>query len=470
MEFDDRLAAILTRQQVAFLSDGPPSLAQRRSDLAKLRNALRHHREDFAAAINADFGHRSRQETLLFDLATVAEGIVFLRRNLSRWIRPQRRRVALYFLPASNSVIYQPLGVIGIISPWNYPVALALMPLATALAAGNRAMIKPSELTPQTSALMKSVLSRIFTEDQVAVVTGGTNVGIEFSRLPFNHLLFTGSTSVGRSVMRAASENLVPVTLELGGKSPVIVERGTSLRIAARRIAYGKLANGGQTCIAPDYALVAEQEVDAFVTVYDEEVTKLYPNIAWNSDYTSIANDRHYARLLNILNDARSKGARIVEVGRPFQPGCSIHRRTMVPTIILNLVDDMIVMQEEIFGPILPIIPYQDIQDAIAYVNARSRPLALYFFGADGPGRRSVLERTTSGGVSINDTNLHYAQGDLPFGGVGGSGMGVYHGHEGFKAFSHAKGVFEQARINFADIVRPPFGNVIERVLGFMMR
>src|SRR5215471_8213754 len=309
------LTATLVRQRAAFLRDGPPSLARRRSDLMKLKDATWKHREDFVAAINTDFGHRSRQETTLFDLASVVDGINYLRRNLRRWMRPERRRVGLAFFPASNWVLYQPLGFVGIISPWNYPVALALMPLATALAAGNRAMIKPSELTPQTSAAMKSVLAEFFSDDQVAVVTGDASVGIEFSRLPFDHLLFTGSTSVGRSIMRAASDNLTPVTLELGGKSPAIIERGPWLSTAALRIAYGKLANGGQTCIAPDYVLVAEQEVDAFVDAYEKAVAKLYPNIASNPDYTSIVNDHHYARLTSLLEDARNKGS-------PCDRGC----------------------------------------------------------------------------------------------------------------------------------------------------
>jgi len=431
---------------------------------------LQEHRERFVIAINSDFGHRSRQETSLFDLASVVEGINYLNRNLRRWMRPERRRVGLPFVPASNRVLYQPLGVIGIISPWNYPVALALMPLATALAAGNRAMIKPSELTPQTSALMESVLGEVFPADQVTVVTGEMSVGIEFSHLPFDHLLFTGSTSVGRAIMRVASDNLVSVTLELGGKSPAIVDRGSSLDTAARRIAYGKLANGGQTCTAPDYVLVADQEVDAFAAAYEQEVAKLYPDVAANQDYTSIINDRQYARLTSMLDDARNKGARVIALPGPTQHGGITHTRTMVPTIVLDVTDEMNVMKDEIFGPILPVIPYQNLEDAVAYINSKPRPLALYFFGPDGPGRQMVLERTTSGGVSINETILHYAQNDMPFGGVGASGMGAYHGHEGFKSLSHAKGVFEQARLSLTDAVRPPFGGMVERIVNFMMR
>ena len=331
-------------------------------------------------------------------------------------------------------------------------------------------MIKPSELTPQTSASIKSVLGEFFVDDQVAVVTGDASIGIEFSRLPFDHLLFTGSTSVGRSIMHAASDNLTPVTLELGGKSPAIIERGRWLSTAALRIAYGKLANGGQTCIAPDYVLVAQQEVDAFVDAYEKAIAKLYPNIASNPDYTSIVNDRHYARLTSLLDDARNKGARVIEVVRPAKPGGMTHPRRMVPTVVLNVTDEMNLMRDEIFGPILPIVPYRDLENAIAYVNSRPRPLALYFFGPNGPGRRLVLERTTSGGVSINETNLHYAQEDIPFGGIGPSGMGAYHGYEGFKTLSHAKGIFEQARFNFTDAIRPPFGRLFERVIGFLTR
>ncbi len=461
---------MLDRQRTAFLRDGPPSLAQRRSDLMKLKDAVLAHREEFVTAINADFGHRSGQETSLLEMAPIVEGVKYLHRKLPGWMRPEKRRVALHFLPGSTRVVYQPLGVIGIISPWNYPLALALLPLATALAAGNRAMIKPSEFTPATAELMTSMLAQRFGQDQVAVVTGDTNVGAAFAALPFDHILFTGSTPVGRSIMRAASDNLVPVTLELGGKSPVIIERGYALRKAARRIAYGKLANGGQTCIAPDYVLVAEQEVEDFVAAYTGEVAKLYPNIAANPDYTSIVNERHHARLLGLLEDARLKGARVIEIGAVANGGPTVHRRTVAPAVVLDVSEEMTVMKDEIFGPILPIVPYHTLEDAVAYINARPRPLALYFFGPEGPGRRLVLERTTSGGVAINETLLHHAQDDIPFGGVGASGMGAYHGHEGFKTMSHAKGIFEQGRLNFTDAVRPPFGRMFERTVNFLLR
>jgi coniferyl-aldehyde dehydrogenase len=465
----DDLHGLLAAQREAFLRAGAPSAAQRRDDLDKLRKAIVSHRDEIAAAIDRDFGHRSRQETAALELAPLVEGIRYLRHNVARFMRPERRNVALHFLPGSARVLYQPLGVIGIISPWNYPIGIALMPLATALAAGNRAMVKPSEIAPATAEVMAQMLGEIFPRDQVAVVTGDMEVGKAFAALAFDHLLFTGSTGVGRSVMRAASEGLVPVTLELGGKSPAIIEAGSSLDSAARRIGFGKLGNAGQTCIAPDYALVAVPEVEAFVAAYGRAVEKLYPDIATNPDYTSIINDHHHARLCGLLEDARAKGARIVEIGAS-ETGRRTHARTMLPTLVRDANDEMKVMQEEIFGPILPVVPYRSLEEAVAYVNARPRPLALYYFGSDGPSRRLVLERTTSGGVAIDDTLLHFGQDDLPFGGVGASGIGAYHGPEGFKAMSHAKAVFTQAGINGTDLVRPPFGKVFEYVANYFLR
>ncbi len=465
----EEIQHLLEAQRDAFLRDGPPSAAQRRGDLDTLRKAIVAHRDEIAAAIGKDFGHRSRQETFALELAPLVEGIRYLRHNVARFMRPQRRGVALHFLPGSARVLYQPLGVVGIISPWNYPVGLALMPLATALAAGNRAMLKPSEITPTTAELMVRILGEVFPSEQVAMVTGDMEVGKAFATLPFDHLLFTGSTNVGRSIMHAASDNLVPVTLELGGKSPAIIEAGSRLDIAARRIAFGKLGNAGQTCIAPDYALVAEPEVEAFVVAYGQAVAKLYPDISVNPDYTSIVSDHHFARLRRLLEDARAKGARIIEIGESAAERRT-HPRTLLPTLVLDVTDEMNVMKEEIFGPILPVVSYRSLEEAVATVNARPRPLALYFFGPDGPGRRLVLERTTSGGVTVNDTLLHFGQDDLPFGGVGASGMGAYHGPEGFRTMSHAKGVFTQATLNGTDLIRPPFGKVFGYVARYFLR
>ena len=384
-------------------------------------------------------------------------------------MRPTRRHVALPFRFGSARIEYQPLGVVGIVAPWNYPVSLALMPLATAIAAGNRTMIKPSEFTPATSNLLAAMLGDAFPEDQVAVVTGGAAVGAAFSTLAFDHLLFTGSTLVGRAVMRAASENLVPVTLELGGKSPVIVQKGYSLDYAAAGIAYGKFANAGQTCIAPDYLMVHEDDVAPFVAAYDNAVAALYPSGPASDDYTSIINDRHCARLNELLDDARIKGARVVELG-PNSSDANSRPHTLAPMIVLGATNDMRIMREEIFGPVLPILTYREIDEVIAYINARPRPLALYYFGDNSEGRRKILARTTSGNVTINGTLTHYAQDDLPFGGIGPSGMGAYHGIEGFRTLSHAKGVFDQGRWNASNLLRAPFGHVADRILGLMLR
>jgi coniferyl-aldehyde dehydrogenase len=455
---ESALSLILDRQRAAFLRDGPPSLAARRRDLMKLKNELLARKEEFVTALDHDFGHRARQETLLLDIGSVVETIKYLHRNLRRFMRPERRSTTMVFFPGSNQVVYQPLGVVGVVAPWNYPVSLALAPLATAIAAGNRVMLKPSEFTPATTALLADMLSQLYAEDQVAVVSGDANVAAEFTKLKFDHILFTGSTPVGRLVMRAASENLVPVTLELGGKSPVIIERGTSLDDTAYRIAHGKLANGGQTCVAPDYVLVHEDEVETFTAAFEQAVDRLYPNIATNPDYTWVINDHHFARLTGLVSDAVAKGARMIEIGAKFSGSSASQSRLFLPKLLLGVTDAMEVMHEEIFGPILPIVPYRELDDAIAYVNARPQPLALYVFGPDGPGRRRVLERTTSGNVTVNDTLFHYVQDDLPFGGVGASGMGAYHGPEGFKTLSHAKGIYTQARFNVAEGIRPPFG------------
>jgi coniferyl-aldehyde dehydrogenase len=469
IEADTRLDQILARQRATFLRDGPPSLSERRAELKKLRGAVLARRREIEDALNADFGHRSRHETAIMEIMTLVQAIDYLRRNLRRFMRPTRRRVALTMRFASARIEYQPLGVIGVMAPWNYPVSLALTPLATAIAAGNRAMIKPSEFTPATSDLLARMLAEIFPREQVAVVTGDALVGAAFSALPFDHLVFTGSTPVGRAVMKAASDNLTPVTLELGGKSPVIIAKGHPLDHAAAGVAFGKLSNGGQICIAPDYALVHEGEIEAFAVAYDKEVASLYPKGPASDDYTAIINDRHYARLIGLIDDARAKGARILEVGR--KPGDAAERpHTLAPMIVFNAKDDMRIMREEIFGPVLPVLPYRDIDEAIAYVNARPRPLALYYFGNDREDRRNVLSRTTSGNVTINGTLMHYAQDDLPFGGVGPSGMGAYHGVEGFRALSHAKGVFEQGRWNGASLLRPPFGRVAETILNAMLR
>jgi coniferyl-aldehyde dehydrogenase len=465
----EALPALLARQRAAFLRDGPPSLARRRANLKKLRAAVLARRADLEAALDADFGHRFRHETAIMELLPLTWGIDYLNKNLRRFMRRERRHVALPMRLGRAYVEYQPLGVVGIVAPWNYPFSLALIPLATALAAGNRAMIKPSEFTPATNDVLLAMLAETFSDDEVAVVTGDASVGAAFAGLPFDHLLFTGSTAVGRAVMRAASEHLVPVTLELGGKSPVLVDQGQPLERVAADIAYGKLANAGQTCIAPDYVLLPEGDVDRFVEAWGKAVAALYPEGPASQDYTSIVNVRHYDRLRGLLVDAQAKGARIVETGRsPERANGRAH--TLPPTLVFNVRDDMRIMQEEIFGPLLPIVTYRDLDEAIAFVSARPRPLGLYYFGSSATNRARVLTRTTSGGVTINGTLMHYVQDDLPFGGVGPSGFGAYHGIEGFRMFSHQKAVFEVGRWNGGALLRPPFGRLTNFILAWMLR
>jgi coniferyl-aldehyde dehydrogenase len=465
----EALAILLARQRAAFLRDGPPSLAERRASLKKLRAALLARKPHLEAALDADFGHPSRHETAIMEMLALKWGIDYLHRNLRRFMRPERRRVALPMRFAHAFVEYQPLGVVGIVAPWNYPLSIALMPLATALAAGNRAMIKPSELTPATSEALVTLVTQTFSEDEVAVVTGDASIGAAFAALPFDHLFFTGSTAVGRAVMRAASEHLVPVTLELGGKSPVLVDRGQPLARVAADIAYGKLANAGQTCIAPDYVLLHEGDVDEFVEAWGKAVTALYPEGPASQDYSSIVNVRHFDRLRELLDDAQTKGARVVETGvSPEHAKSRAH--TLPPTLVFNVHNEMRIMQDEIFGPLLPIVTYRDLTEAIAFVNARPRPLALYYFGSSATNRMRVLKRTTSGGVTINGTLMHYVQDDLPFGGVGASGFGAYHGIEGFRAFSHQKAVFDVGRWNGGALLRPPFGRLTNIILAWMLR
>ncbi|WP_024680397.1 coniferyl aldehyde dehydrogenase [Pseudomonas syringae] len=446
-------------QRAAFRVNPMPPAAQRLQWLKSLGELLSLHRQDLIDAIGADFGQRSADETLLAELLPSLLGIADARKHVKRWMKPSRRRVGLVFQPASAKVVYQPLGVIGVIVPWNYPLFLAIGPLIGALAAGNRVMLKLSESTPATGALLKRLLANVFPEDLVAVVLGEAETGMAFSRLPFDHLLFTGATSIGKHVMRAAAENLTPVTLELGGKSPAIVSQDVPLQDAAERIAFGKTLNAGQTCIAPDYVLVPKDRLTGFVNAYTAAVKRFYPTLIDNPDYTAIINQRQLLRLNHCLEDAENKGATIITLYEQGQD------RRMPFSVLINVSDDMLVMQDEIFGPLLPVVPYDRIEDAYAYINQRPRPLALYYFGYDKAEQRQVLERTHSGGVSINDTLMHAAQDDLPFGGVGPSGMGNYHGREGFLTFSQAKAVFTKQRVNAARLIYPPYGKAIQRLI-----
>jgi len=466
MDFEsaDRVAELLSRQRASFRRDGAPDLAERRRQLDRLLAAVLAEREAIAEAISSDYGHRAPAETLFGEILVVANAIRHVRRNLARWMKPERRRVGLSFQPASARILYQPLGVIGILSPWNYPFQLAIAPLVDALAAGNRVMLKPSELTPATGALMRRLLGGLFDETIVAVVEGGPDVAAVFSALPFDHLLFTGSTAVGRQVMRAAAEHLTPVTLELGGKSPVFVARDFPLDRAARSIAQGKCFNAGQTCIAPDYVLAPRDQVDALAESMLTAARAFYPTLTGNPDYSAIMSERHYSRLVRLIDTARDGGARVLQAAEPVPA-----ERKLPLTIILDATPAMGVMTEEIFGPVLPIIAYDDVDQAIARINANARPLALYCYTNDQKLAAHVLSRTISGGVTINGTMMHCAQPDLPFGGVGHSGQGAYHGHDGFKRFSHARGIFQIGFISGFEWLAPPYGALFQRVSRWLV-
>ena len=447
--------------------DPCPPWSVRKRRLEGLYELLHDNGDQLAATISADFGHRSLQETQLLELFPSLEAVRHALRHGAGWMRDERRATSLWFLPGTSKILYQPLGVVGIIVPWNYPVYLAAGPLVAALTAGNRAMLKLSEFTPRTADLLEELVRKIFTDDEVVVIPGDAALAAEFSRLPFDHLLFTGSTAVGRHVMHAAAENLTPVTLELGGKSPAIVGRDANLAHAAERIVLGKMLNAGQTCIAPDYALVPENSVEDFVAAAKAVVARLYPDLASTPDYSAIITTRHFARLTGYAEEAKLLGAKVIPLSNAVPDQ---ERRRMPPVALLRVTDAMRVMQDEIFGPLLPVVPYRALDDAIRYVTARPRPLALYYFGRDSGDVERVLRETHSGGVTLNDVILHIAQDDLPFGGVGPSGMGHYHGRDGFLAFSKAKGVFRQARLNGLGLFNPPYGRRFARLVQLLLR
>ncbi|WP_342118790.1 coniferyl aldehyde dehydrogenase [Pseudoduganella sp. OTU4001] len=457
------MAEVLEIQRAAFAADMLPSAAIRRERLQRLHALVADNEEAILDAISADFGGRSRQEMVLTELFIVRSAIRQQRHKLGRWMRPRRVATPLHMLPGSSQLMPQPLGVVGNIVPWNYPLQLALVPAAAALAAGNRVMIKPSELTPAFSRLLAQLAARYFHPSELAVVEGGVEVSREFSALPFDHLVFTGSTAVGRQVALAAAHNLTPVTLELGGKSPAIIDDSCDLAESAPRLTFGKLFNAGQTCVAPDYALVPRARVADFVREVSAAAAAMYPQFGGNEQYTSIISERHHARLQQLVRDAEAQGATVVRLGEGSG-------RRMAPVLLLDVTPDMAVMREEIFGPLLPVVPYDTLQQAIAFINERERPLALYWFGRNRSNCSKVLKSTISGGVTINDALWHAAQENLPFGGVGASGIGAYHGEHGFLAFSKQKPIYRQARLNGFGLFRPPYGRVFDALAGFLKR
>jgi len=464
---------LLESQQAAFRAEAIVTARTRMDRLDRALDLLVTHQAEFCEAAAADFGQRHSTMTRFMDILPASAALKHARRHVRLWMRPQRQRVGL---PAGApgvraEIMHQPLGVVGVISPWNFPLTLTFGPLAGILAAGNRCLIKPSELTPEVSSLLKRLVGEYFDQQEVAVVTGGADVAEAFSRLPFDHLLFTGSTSVGRRVMAAAAANLVPVTLELGGKCPALISRSADLARAVDRIMLGKLANAGQMCIAPDYVWVPRELLDSFVRQAGAWVARAYPGLPTNPDYTSMVSRRHAERMRSLVAEAVAKGARVVSLEAQADPGAA-PERLIAPALILDATAEMQVMQEEIFGPLLPVRTYERIDDSIADINGRPRPLALYYFGADRAEMRRVLAHTHSGGATVNDIAMHFMAQELPFGGIGASGMGAYHGAHGFARFSHARAVFYQTRLDVAGLVglRPPYGTRALRILKLFIR
>ena len=461
-----RIASLLAAQKAAWATDVTPSRAVRDDRLARLDLMVVAWQERFAAAISQDFGNRPAVVTTLTDIVPVRAAIRHARRKLRAWMRARRVSLAWTGKPASAQILRQPLGVVGIVAPWNYPLNLMLSPLVGALAAGNRAMLKPSELTPAFSDVLAKAVAETFAEDEVAVVTGGPDVATAFTAAPFDHLVFTGSTAVGRKVAEAAAKNLTPVTLELGGKSPAILDLSVDFDKAVPRLVWGKLLNSGQTCVAPDYALVPRGRVPDFLAAVKAEVAEQYPGLPGNADYTTIISPRHFDRLVRLVEEARERGAEVVELAGPHDP----ELRVFSPVAVVGAPDDTGVMAEEIFGPILPIVPYDTLDEAIAYINLRDRPLALYWFGSDKAAEARVLSGTIAGGVTVNDTILHLAHDDLPFGGVGASGYGAYHGEAGFLALSKEKPVLRQSALSGVSLLYPPYGRLATWMLKLLGR
>ncbi len=464
-QVENEAQRVFKLQREAYARHPYPSYEERIDTLRKLDRLLVDNATAICEAINADFGHRSHEESMMAEIFTSVDGIRDATKRLKKWMSPERRHVSILFATGGNRVIPMPKGVVGIVAPWNYPLFLTMSPLTSVLAAGNRAMVKMAANSRNLCQLLTEKFRAVFPEDQLAILNGVRPQ--DFSSLPFDHLIFTGSADAGRTVMRAAAENLTPVTLELGGKSPTIICDDFDIDEAASRILYAKFLNAGQTCLAPDYVMVPEAKRDAFVAAAKRIVPKRYPDPA-APQYTSVIDDKSYTRLRAWLDDARAKGAEII----PLVPSANFDDklRKIPPHLILNVTDDMIVMQNEIFGPLLPIKTYRTLDETIAYVNGKDRPLGLYAFTDDKATEEKLLYSTISGGVTINHCMLHVAQHDMPFGGIGASGMGHYHGYEGFLEFSKQRSVFNAPRLPILDMFYPPYTKKHRSILNLLVR
>lgn len=465
----------LQMQRDAYLSEGIVSAETRIDRLQRGVDVLIKYNERITDALNTDFTCRPREVTLLTDVGAAIAPMKHAIKHLRSWMKPEKRPTMFPFnlLGGRSRIEYQPLGVVGIIAPWNFPINMVFAPLAGVLAAGNRAMIKPSEFTPATSALMAEMIAEAYDPAEVAIFDGGPEVGQAFSRLPFDHMIFTGATSIARHILTAAAQNLVPVTLELGGKSPVVISRSADIEKSLGRIMTGKTLNAGQICLAPDYLLVPEEKLHEIIAAAQKAVAQMYPRILDNPQYTSVINERHFERLNSYLAEASERGQKIIPIN-PAQEDFSTQQGTLKipPTLIPEPADDLKMMEEELFGPLLPIRTYNNFEETISYINSKPRPLAAYYFGDDKQEEEALISRTTSGGVCINDVVMQVAQEDLPFGGVGPSGMGAYHGLKGFQTFSHAKSIYRQASLNIAKLggMLPPYGKATESTIKMQLK
>ena len=461
------MESILKLQKKLHIEEGPASIELRKDRLNRCIKMIKEYSDEIIDALQKDFGNRDPKSSFLTEIASTIGVLEHAIKNVDKWTKDEKRpsnvdrpffiRMLMGFLGSKSYIKYQPLGTVGVISPWNFPVNLILAPLGGIFAAGNRAMIKPSELTPETSEVTKKMFEAYFDKSEAAVFTGDAEVGAAFSALPFDHLLFTGGTQIGKKVMKAASDNLVPVTLELGGKSPVIVDENADLSEVAKKVMRGKTMNAGQICLAPDYLMLPKGKSEEFAKASNEAVSEMFADLKYNEDYTSVINERHYERINELVSDAKEKGAEVIQINPAEEDFEQQELHKIPPTLVLNPTDEMKIMQEEIFGPVLPVKEYEDFDETVNYVNSKDRPLGLYLFSKDKNKEKKVLDNTTSGGVTLNDVIWHIGQEELPFGGVGPSGTGSYHGHDGFKEFSHAKAVYKQFSADLMAQMMPPY-------------
>ena len=475
------MESVLKLQKKLHIEEGPASIELRKDRLNRCISMLKEYSDEIIEALQKDFGNRDPKASFFTEIVSTIGVLEHAIKNIDKWTKDEKRpsnvnqplflRLLMGFLGSKSYIKYQPLGTIGVISPWNFPVNLVLAPLAGIFAAGNRTMIKPSELTPATSEVTKKMFEAYFDKSEAAVFTGDAEVGAAFSALPFDHLLFTGGTQIGKKVMKAASENLVPVTLELGGKSPVIVDEDANLSEVAKKVMRGKTMNAGQICLAPDYLMLPKGKGKEFADASSDAIGEMFKDLKYNDDYTSVINERHYDRINELVSDAKEKGAEVVQINPADEDFEQQELHKIPPTIVLNPTEDMKIMQEEIFGPVLPVKEYDDFEETVNYVNSKDRPLGLYLFSKDKNKEKKVLDNTTSGGVTLNDVIWHIGQEELPFGGVGPSGTGSYHGYDGFKEFSHAKAVYKQFSADLMAQMMPPYkGKMFESMKNQVLK